>query len=106
MKTPNQPEGSGPNKKAVRSLWRIRRRRILIRRDHFLFMRNLQGGRRTQRSIEVPVEVTLSSDEDPVSVPPVPAGEPNPDCNLVDSTTSERHKIILWRPSLLSEYRD
>ena len=40
--------------------------------------------------MEVPVEVTLSSDEDPVSVPPVPAGEPNPDCNLVDSTTSER----------------
>ena len=32
----------------------------------------------------------MSSDEDPVSVPPVPAGEPDPDCNLVDSTTSKR----------------
>ena len=90
MKTPNQPEGSRPNKKAVQSLRRIRRRRILIRRDHFLSMRNLQGRRRNSRSIEIPVEVTFSSDEDPVSVPPVPAGEPNPDCNLVDSTTSER----------------
>ena len=90
MKTPTLPDESRPNKKAVRSLRRIRRRRILIRREHFLSMRDLQGRRRNQRSTEVPVEVTLSSDEDPVSILPVPADESKPDCNLVDSTTSER----------------
>ena len=58
-----------------------------------MFMSSLQGGRRNQRLIEVPIEVTLSSgssDEDPAAVHPVPAGEPNPACNLVDSTTSDR----------------
>ena len=90
MKTPTLPEGSRPNRKATRSLRRIRRRRILIRRDHFLSMRDLQRRSRNQRSTEVPIEVTLSSDEDLVSILPVPAVEYNPDCNLVDSTTSQR----------------
>ena len=60
----------------------------MIRRDHHKFLRNLPGGR-NRRLIEVPIEVTLSSDEedDPSEVHPVPAEEPNSDCSLLNSTT-------------------
>ena len=90
MKIITGPEDPVHNRKAAWMLRRICRRRILIRHEHFLSMRDLQGRSRNQRSTEVPIEVTLSSDEDPVSILPVPAVEYNPDCNLVDSTTSQR----------------
>ena len=50
-------------------------------------MRDLQRRSSNQRSVEVPIEVTLSSDEDPVHIPAV---EYKPECNFVDSTTSQR----------------
>ena len=51
----------------------------MIRRDHHEIICNLREGRIIQMLIEVPIEVTLSSDEDPSEVHPVPAGEPNLD---------------------------
>ena len=84
-----QPEDTVHNR-GTAAIRMIRRRQIMIRNDHHEFLRCLREGRTDQRLKEVPIEVTLSSDRDLPEVHPVPAGEPNPDCNLVDSNTSER----------------
>ena len=98
MKTITKPEGPVHNQKAARTLRRIHRRQIQIRRNHYESICNLPGGRRNPRLIqEVPIEVVLSSDDKDDPLPsdfnpdPVPdAEEPNSDCSLLNSTTSEK----------------
>ena len=96
MKILTEPEGPVHNLKAARTLRRICRRRIQIRRDHYEFIHNLPGGRRNPRPIqEVPIEVVLSSDDEddplPIDVHPDPGPDsekPKSDCSLLKSTTS------------------
>ena len=82
------------NKKAARILRKIRRLRILRRRD--LYLRNIRRRRKPRLIPEVPIEVKLSSSEDdslPTEVHPVPAPaaeKPGSDYSLLDSTASEK----------------
>ena len=62
----------------------------MIRNYHHKFLHYLREGRTDQRPREVPIEVTIDSYKDLPGVHPVSAVKPNPECNLADSTTSER----------------